>query len=155
MEPPPPAAPRPALGFRLPADYYSSPVSEVKPLFPRWVPLGCGSAAAVVLVILFVGGAFISRGGLGWVMDFSLQQIQNEAAPMYGSDATPAQRKAFDEELSRLRAGVRTGRVPVTKLQPVLEGLQEAISDKLLKGEELERLTKQMRQAEIPGPAKK
>ena len=29
---------------RLPADYYASPVSEVTPLFPRWVPLGCGIA---------------------------------------------------------------------------------------------------------------
>jgi hypothetical protein len=155
-EPPqPPPAPRPGLGFRLPADYYTSPVTEVKPLFPRWVPIGCGSAALLFLIVLFIGGAFISRGGLGWFMDFSLQQIQNEAPPMYGSDATPQQRKAFDDEMNRLRAGVREGRVSMPKLQPVLEGLQDAISDKLLRGEELDKLVKQMREAQRPDPVKK
>ena len=44
-----PSAPEPRpLPFHRPADYYAAPLSEVRPIFPRWVPFGCGSASLVI-----------------------------------------------------------------------------------------------------------
>jgi len=59
-EPPPPPAPR--LPFRLPADYYASPEPPPR-VFPRAVPFGCGMAAIVFIVVLFVAASMADQIG--------------------------------------------------------------------------------------------
>ena len=154
---PPPAEPQPpspSLPFRQPADYYSSPV-EARPIFPRWVPIGCGTAAAVLVVILFIGGAVVSRGGLGPVMDFLLGMMQREMTAMYAPDVPAAERKALESELDGFRANIRTERVPLARLDPVMTSLREAISDNKLTTAEVEELRKKIREANTPGPSKR
>ena len=58
--------------FRMPCEYYSAPLAEVRPIFPKWVPIGCGTASAIVLLLLFAGGAAISGPRLAQFMDFVL-----------------------------------------------------------------------------------
>ncbi|HEX2059515.1 MAG TPA: hypothetical protein VHK90_02135, partial [Thermoanaerobaculia bacterium] len=47
--------------FVWPADYYSSASPER--VLPRGVAFGCGAASLVVLLVIFIGGALVSRGG--------------------------------------------------------------------------------------------
>src|SRR5579884_1621991 len=78
--------------FRRPADYYSSPVGEKKPLFPRWVPFGCGSAAIVLLVVVFLAGIFAAHGGMGQLLDLMFGQMQGDIDKMFTKDVQPAQK---------------------------------------------------------------
>jgi hypothetical protein len=154
--PPPaePQSPSPSLPFRLPADYYNAPV-ERPPVFPRWVPIGCGSAAALLVVILFIGGALVSRGGIGSIMDFLLGMMQTEMSTMYAQDVPEANRKALGSEMTAFRENIRTGRVPVAKLDPVMSTLREAIGDKKLTSAEVDELRKKIREANTPAPPKR
>jgi len=139
--------------FRLPADYYAAPLSEVKPVFPSWVPWGCGSLAAVVLLLMFAGGAFLSGPRLATLIDLMLSMTIGEMKAMYQPDVTTAQKDAFDAEMKRMRDGLRDGKVSVQKVQPFLQTMQKAIGDEKVSGPELEQLTKAAREASAPAPA--
>lgn len=153
--PPDSQEPRPASpSFRLPADYYATPV-DARPLFPRWVPIGCGIAAAVFIAVLFIGGAVVSHGGMGRGMDFVLGMMQDEMSGMYAADVPPVSRKALESELESLRANIRTERVKVSNLDPVMTTLREAISDRKLTNAEVEDLRKKIRAANTPAPPKR
>jgi len=138
----------------LPADYYNSPI-EARPIFPRWVPIGCGTAAALLVVILFIGGAVISRGGMGKVMDFLLGMMQGEMTTMYAPDVPAEERKALESELTAFRANIRTERVPLARLDPVMTTLREAIADRKLTTAEVEELRKKIAEANKPQPPKR
>jgi hypothetical protein len=143
-----PGTPPPSeRAFRFPAHYYSSPVSEVRPVFPRWVPLGCGSLSAVVLVVLFVAGAFITGSKLGELVDLMLGTTLGELRTMYAPDVTAAQKSSFESEVKAMREGIRARKVPVQDVQPFLKAMQGAVSDKKVTPTELERLTKAAREA--------
>jgi len=150
-EPQPPSRPLP---FRLPADYYGASI-EARPLFPRWVPIGCGAAAALLVVVLFIGGGLASRGGMGRIMDFLLGMMQNEMVTLYSPDVPPASRKALESEMDGLRANIRTERVPIPKLDPVMSALREAIADKKLTKAEVEDLRKKVEEANKPQAPKR
>ena len=141
----PPHTP-PHRSFRFPADYYSAPV-EARPLFPRWVPIGCGITAAVIIAVLFLGGMFASHGGVGRVMDMLLGTMQREMVTMYSADVPPDSRKALETEMDNLRTGIRTERVPLAKLDPVMSTLREAISDQKLTNDEVMQLRTKIREA--------
>jgi hypothetical protein len=151
--PPPPQAPSP-LPFRVPADYYSAPV-QVRPLFPKWVPLGCGIAAATFIAIMFVGGAVASHGGVGRVMDFLLGMMQNELAGYYSADVPPASRQALESELDGLRANIRAERVPFANLDPVMSSLRAATEDKKITNAEVDEIRKKIAEANKPRPLKR
>ena len=127
--------------YRLPADYYSAPLAEVKPVFPAWVPWGCGSLAALVLLVMFAGGAMLSGPRLATLIDLMLSMTIGEIKAMYQSDVTAAQKNAFDAEVKRMREGLRDGKVSVQKVQPFLQTMQKVIGDEKVTGAELERLT--------------
>src|SRR5512145_1965003 len=87
--PPPPSSPGPVTRtFRLPAEYYCAPLSDVRPVFPKWAPYGCGIAAAIFLVFLFVGGSILSGPKFGEVLDFVLGMSIGEMRGMYAADVT-------------------------------------------------------------------
>lgn len=136
-----------ARASRLPADYYSAPLSEVKPVFPSWVPWGCGSLAALVLLVLFAGGAMLSGPRLATLIDLTLSMTIAEMKAMYQPDVTAAQKESFDAEVKSMREGLRSGKVSVQKAQPFLQTMQKAIGDEKVTGAELEQLTGAARQA--------
>ena len=131
----------------MPADYYSAPVSEVKPIFPRWVPFGCGGVAIAFLIVLFAGGAFLAGGGMGQFMDFVLGSTASEMRGMYTAGVTKPQRETLDRELANLRKLVREDKLSADRLPPVLREMQSAISDRTVKPEEVDKLTKAIRDA--------
>jgi hypothetical protein len=141
----------PPRAFRLPADYYSSPPSEVRPLFPKWVALGCGTTSAVLLVILFAAGALMTGPRLALLMDFVLGTSLGELKGMYAPDVTPQQKAAFDGEVTHLRDGLRTDKVSVKNLQPFLKLMQSVIPDKKVTADEVDRLTKLAHDAVLKG----
>lgn len=145
-----PPTTEPARTLRLPAAYYSAPLSEVKPIFPAWVPWGCGSAAALFLVLMFAGSAALTGPRLASFLDFVLGISVGEMKGMYESDITEAQQEAFDAELKRMREQLRDGKITVQKVQPFLQAMQKAVGDEKVTSQELEGLTKIARESATP-----
>lgn len=143
-----------ARAFRLPAEYYSAPLSDVKPILPAWVPWGCGSLAAVILLLMFAGGALMSGPRLAALIDIVVGMTLGEMKAMYAGDVTTALKGAFDAEVKNMREGLRDGRVSVQKVQPFLQSMQKAIGDEKVTAAELEGLTKIAREA-VAAPARK
>ena len=145
----------PNLPFRRPADYYSTPTGETKPLFPRWVPFGCGAAAIVLLIAVFVGGVFAARGGMGQLFDFMFGSMQGEIDKMFTKDVTPAQKASFDNEMKTMRDLVRQNRLPIDRLQPLLRTMRDVTSDEHVTPAEADQLTKEMHEINTAPPPKK
>jgi hypothetical protein len=137
----------------LPAEYYTAPVTDVRPLFPKWVPIGCGTASAVILVLLFAGGAIVNGPRLAQMMDYILGTSLGELKGMYAKEITEQQKSQFDAEVNRLRDGLRNDKVSVQNLQPFLKAMQTAISDKKVTPDELDRLTQTAHDAVAKGKA--
>ncbi len=153
--PSPPTSPQPSR-YRLPADYYAAPAAEVRPVFSRRVKIGCGAASVAILLIIFVGGAIVARQGIGKLMDPLLGMMSDEIGTMYTKDVTPEQRTQLAGEITRLREGIRSGRVPVAKLDPVMASLREAVRDQKITPEESNRLAKLIHEVNTaPPPSKK
>ncbi len=144
--PPPP----PSRSFRLPADYYCAPLSEVRPIFPRWVPYGCGAAAAVFLVLLFVSGTILSGPRFGELIDFVIGTSLGELRSMMAKDVSAETRSRFEAEVKTMREGLRNGKVPVARVQPFLKAMQSAIADQSVSKEELEHLIKTAHESAVP-----
>jgi hypothetical protein len=155
-EPVTPSSPHadPPHAFRLPADYYSTPVADVRPLFPKWVPLGCGTASAILLVLLFAAGAIITGPRLAQFMDYVVGSSLGELKGMYAKDVTVDEKTRFDVEVKQLRENLRSGKVSMQNFQPFLKSMQTAISDKKVTADEVERLTKTAHEARLKGTTK-
>ncbi len=125
-------------GFRWPSDYYS--LATPNRVLPQWAPFGCGAVAIVVLVIVFAGGAFLSSGGFTDFMDFAIGMSVSEMKGQYANDVSAAQKKSLDEEIERMRKNLREGRIALPAIQPFLELLRQAASDKKITVEETANL---------------
>lgn len=119
-----------------PADYYSSASPER--VLPQWASYGCGAASVAVLLIVFAGGAFLSHGGFVQLMDLVFGMTLGEMRGMYAADVTAQQKQALETEIETLRTNLRQEKVSVQKLQPVLETIRKATSDKKLDAKETE-----------------
>jgi len=144
-DPESPALPAPSLPFRRPADYYSSPVGDARPLFPKWVPYGCGSAAIVALIIVFGLGIAVSRGGMGELFELMFATMQGETDKMFTADVKQADKAAFDAEMKAMRESVRQNRVSMDRLQPFLRTLRDVSSDERVTPAETQQLTQEIR----------
>src|SRR5690349_18397642 len=118
----------PARGSRLPADYYSAPLSEVRPIFPRWVPYGCGAAAAVFILLLLGAGALLSGPKLAQGVDFIVGMSLGDLRSMFTPEVTTEQRDRFEREVKAMRDGLTANRVEVAKVQPFLQAMSKAIA---------------------------
>ena len=143
----PPPQPVAQNRFRFPADYYSAPLSEVKPVLPKWVPWGCGIAAAIFIVILFLVGSLMTGSRLAALVDMTVGMSVGEVKGAYASDVTEAQKAAFDKEVDSMRESLRDGRISTASIQPFLKTMQQAIKDEKVTGAEVEELTKAARDA--------
>jgi len=136
--------------FRFPADYYSAPLSDVKPVVPKWVPWGCGTAAAVFVLILFGAGALLTGSRLATFMDFTLGMSLGELKGAFADDVSEQQKAAFDKEVSAMRENLRTERIAVKNVQPFLQTMQKATSDDKVTPAEVDQLTKAAADASKP-----
>jgi hypothetical protein len=148
----PTPAPPPSLPFRRPADYYSSPVGDARPLFPRWVPYGCGSAAIVVLLIVFGLGIAAQRGLMGEMFELMFASMQGEIDKMFTPDVKPADKAAFDAEMKKMREAVRQNRMSMDRLQPLLRAMRDVVSDERVTAPETARLIQELRKVNTDGP---
>src|SRR5205807_3519641 len=140
---PPPVVPVPEpaadpLPFRRPADYYSASESNLRPLFPKWVPVGCGWASLVFIVLLFVAGAFAPKSGTA--LDWLFGKIQTDMTPHFTKAVTPAQKAAFAAEMNTLRASAKAGKLKLDKTQNFLKLATEVDSDEKIDPAEADRL---------------
>jgi hypothetical protein len=143
-ETPPPA--RPALPFRLPAEYYAAP-ERPPAIFPRAVPLGCGTASLVFLIVFFAGGAVVSRGGGGVFMDWLFGKMQSEIDGQFTKDVPAAQRAEFDARFHQLRARIKNQHADFKRLQPLLRKISETTGDNKVTPDEAKSLTDALRDA--------
>lgn len=137
----PVAPPQPAadpLPFRRPADYYSTPGTELRPLFPRWVPMGCGWAALLFVIALFVAGAVAPRSGS--ILDMLFGKIQDDMTSHFTRDVTPAQKAAFAAEMKTLRAAASAGKLRLDRTQSFLHLATEVDADEKIDHAEADKL---------------
>jgi hypothetical protein len=140
--PPPIATPPDAsvdpLPFRRPADYYAASGSNLRPLFPKWVPIGCGWAALAFVVLLFVAGTLAPKSGaaLEWVF----AKIQTDMTPHFTKNVTPAQKAAFAAEMRTLRASAKAGKLKLDKTQTFLKLCTDVDSDEKIDPAEADKL---------------
>jgi hypothetical protein len=127
-----------SLPFRRPADYYSTPGTNVRPLFPKWVPIGCGWASLLFVVLLFLGGAFAPKSGtaLEWVFG----KMETDMTPHFAKNVTPAQKAQFAAEMKTLRASAKTGKLKLEKTQNFLKLATEVDSDEKIDPAEADKL---------------
>lgn len=126
-------------GSRRPADYYASP--RTAPRFPRWIPLTCGVAAILVIVLMVGVGAFLRSGGLAKLVALSFGQVNAEAGTMFAADVDEASRTAFSKALLGVRDAIADGKVDLSAALPLLQEMQKAIGDRRLSREEVDELT--------------
>ena len=130
--------------FRRPADYYASPVQDVRPLFPRWVPFGCGAASIVLIVVLIGVAAGVSSGAFSSIFDLMFSQMQGEIDKMMTPDVKPQQKAAFDGEMKSMRERVRAGSIKMDRLQPLMRVMRDVVTDERVTSGEVDRLTREV-----------
>src|SRR5713226_1759698 len=150
IAPPPEPAPDP-LPFRRPADYYAAPGHELRPLFPRWVPAGCGWASIAFVILLFGAGALAPRSGS--ILDKLFGKIGDDIVSHFGRDVTPVQKAEFGAEMKTLRAAASAGKLKLDKTQPFLKLATEVDADEKIDHAETDKLIAALR--EVNRSAKK
>jgi hypothetical protein len=132
--------PRPEVPhFTFPAEYYEAPVTA-RPLFPRWVPLGCGWASVVLLLAAFIGGAVIMNFGVGKLMAMLVDTSHGEMKPMYATDVTPAKRAQVDAAIDQISHDLATDKLAYGRLEPLLTVMRDAMGDKRITNAEADQL---------------
>ena len=140
--------------FELPADYYASPVTA-RPIFPSWVPTGCGIASAVLLVVAFVGGAMVMTVGVGKLMAYVIDSTHGELKAMYGADVPPAKRAQVDAALNGISHDLAADKLPYAKLEPLLTTMRDTMDDKKITNAEADQLLARVQEVRKPGAPKK
>jgi hypothetical protein len=141
-EPPPVALPpepvADSLPFRRPADYYAAPEKDLRPLFPRRVPIGCGWASVGLVILLFAVGALAPRSGsvFGWLFG----KIGSDIPPHFQRDVTPVQKAAFAAEIKTLRAAANAGKLKLDKTQSFLKLVTDVDGDEKVDHAEADKL---------------
>jgi hypothetical protein len=118
------------------------------------VTFGCGTAAIVALIVVFLGGLFASSGGMGELLELMFGSMQTEIDKMFTKDVLPAQKAAFDREMKTMRDSVRQNRIPIERLQPLLRSLREITSDNRVTPAEAQQLTQEIHVINTAPPKK-
>jgi hypothetical protein len=146
-EPPPAAPPQEpaavALPFRRPADYYAAPGNDLRPLVPRGVPIGCGWASVVIVILLFVAGTFAPRSGA--LLGKLFGSIGDDIAKHFTSDVTASQRADFAAEMKTLRAAASEGKLKLDKTQSFLKLATDVDGDDKVDHAEADKLIAALR----------
>lgn len=128
---------------QLPADYYSAPPSERR-IVPRGLTLGCGTAALIVLILMFMAGAFVNGGGGVRLIRAVFGQLQSELLEQCSKDVAPKQKTDFAAEFSTFQNRIGAGKVKPDDLIKVFESIRDDSHDGVVTPDELDRLTKEI-----------
>ncbi|MEA2339750.1 MAG: hypothetical protein QOE82_3757 [Thermoanaerobaculia bacterium] len=126
------------LPFTRPADYYSDPTHKLRPLFPRWVPMGCGWASLAFIVLLFVAGALAPSSGK--FLDWLFGKFQTDLAGHFTKDVTPAQKATWNAEMKTLRTAASHGKLQLDKTQSFLRLATDVDADEKIDPKETDKL---------------
>jgi hypothetical protein len=137
--------------FVWPADYYAAPTPHTA--VPRGLALGCGGASILVLLLVFVGGAFLSGGGFAQFLDLTLGMSVGEMRGMYAGDVSAARKKSLEGEIETMRTRLRDEKLSVPNVQPFLVSMRDAMSDKRVTEAEAAKVEQTAR--EVSAKAKK
>ena len=105
--------------------------------------MGCGWAALVFVVLLFVGGAFVPRSGS--ILDMLFGKIQDDMTPHFTKDVTPVQKAEFNAEMKTLRAAASAGKLKLDKTQSFLKLATEVDGDEKIDPAEAGKLIAALR----------
>jgi hypothetical protein len=136
-EPPPVPAPNP-LPFQRPAEYYAAPEPSLRPMFPRWVPIGCGWISLVFVIVLFAAGTFAPKSGS--ILDMLFGKIQDDLAQHFAKDVTPAQKASFAAEMKTMRDAAKNGKLKLDRTQTFLKLATELDGDEKVDQAEADKL---------------
>ena len=141
----PPTVPEPSRepirrGVPLPAEYYSTPPGDRRPLVAEWVPIGCGAVSVAILLAVFTGGYFAAHGGASSLMQWVISQSRSDISRIFAKDVTPQQKKTFDAEMAALEKNIAAKRVGITALQPFLRDMRDFMLDQKVTADETRRL---------------
>ena len=136
-EPPPAPAPNP-LPFQRPAEYYSAPEPSLRPLFPRWVPIGCGWVSVVFVITLFAAGTLAPKSGS--ILDMLFGKIQDDLVQHFAKDVTPAQKASFAAEMKTMRDAAKNGKLKLDRTQTFLKLATELDGDEKVDQAEADKL---------------
>jgi hypothetical protein len=134
----PPVPPAEPLPFVRPADYYSTPGSKLRPLFPRWVPMGCGWVSLVFVILMFAAGTLAPRSGS--LLDMLFGKIQEDLAQHFTRDVTAAQKASFAAEMGIMRAAARNGKLKLDRTQTFLHLATDLDADEKINHAEADKL---------------
>ncbi|MFN2442026.1 MAG: hypothetical protein ABR517_05035 [Thermoanaerobaculia bacterium] len=143
----PSGEPVPVAGsYQRPADYYSNQPAqpEKKAGCPKWLLFGCGGLGCLGLIVLFVGGAWLMKGGSGMLGRFIVSQLEKDADELFEAEVSPEARQILKEELARLKDHIGEGNVDLVALQPLLTEMNQAIRDQSLSPEEVDSLNEEL-----------
>ena len=137
LEPPPAPAPNP-LPFQRPAEYYSNTESRLRPLFPRWVPIGCGWLSLVFVIALFAAGTLAPKSGV--ILDMLFGKIQDDLAQHFAKDVTAAQKASYASEMKTMRTAAKNGKLKLDRTQKFLRLATELDGDEKIDHGEADKL---------------
>ena len=131
-----------------PADYYSG--ASRPPVLPQWATFGCGAVAVLILVLVFMGGAFFFE-----IMKFAIGMSVSEMKGLYAPDVSATAKKSLDAELDKMVKHLNAEEVTIVSLQPFLKSMREVTSDRKIDAKEaatLEAMVKKINAAAKPKP---
>jgi hypothetical protein len=117
---------------------------------------GCGAGSLAVLIVVFVGGFFLSRGGFVSLMDMGIGMSVGEMRGMYADSVTESQRESLEAEIEQMREAMRSGELPPGAVQSFLETMRQATKDGTVdsgEAETLEESARRVREAAPPSDA--
>jgi hypothetical protein len=153
--PPPPGDPfgRPPTdpAFNRPADYYSQsappPDQQQRRGCPKWIPITCGLLGCLGLILIFVGGGMLARGGFPRLTLWMTERLEGEVRGLMQPDVTQEQRAEFDRQFDILKQRIRNREATLVELQGPLNVINEAIRDREVDSADMERINESLRRA--------
>ncbi|HVT45528.1 MAG TPA: hypothetical protein VMT00_14200 [Thermoanaerobaculia bacterium] len=151
---PPPEPVHEGGSFQRPADYYSAPTTpgEQRKGCPRPVLIGCGGGGCLVLLLLFIGGAWMMKGGAGWMLNYAISKIEGEITELATPEVSSEEREELREGLREVRAKIERDEIKLVEVQPLLEQLQSSIRDRRVTPEETRELNETLRRLNRESP---
>jgi|SRR5687767_1780323 len=143
----PPSSSEPSSGGSWrPADHYEStpPAPGEKKGCPRWVPISCGTIGCLGILII-AGLGFYAAKNLPKLLGYYINTALEKNAD---ASVTAEQKAALKAELQRFQRNLQTNQQAAAQdAQKIMQDMRHAMGDQKLDSEEVESLTRSLREA--------
>ncbi len=120
--------------MELPTSFEPRP-AEKAPGWFRWVSIGCGLVVLLLIGLLFAGLFRAER-----FVDWGLQRVTNRVLQSLPAGVPEPARAELRRKLDCALAAARDGRVPPARVGELARACTDALTDKQVTMEELERI---------------